>query len=82
MNVSREISIYEKYGSALIESFVTNIPVETLAHILNVKIDDDPNLYKVYPVNEIQYSMLMQITPELKGVDFNSCEVFYECFQI
>jgi hypothetical protein len=82
MNVSREIAFYEKTGETHIESFPINIPLTKLISILDVDIEDDPEVYKIYEINEKQFLELQKFVPELKRIDFENIDVFYECFEI
>jgi hypothetical protein len=81
MKVIREITIYQKEGEELIDSFLINLPKDVLIKILNVDLDDDPDIYKVYSVNEKQYADLSRLDIQLPIYDFNTVEVFYECSQ-
>lgn len=82
MILSREIAFYQKKGSAQINSIVINIPVEKLIDILNVDIEDDSNLYKIYEINKNQYVKLKELIPQLLEIDFRKVAVYYECRQV
>lgn len=82
MKIIREIAFYEKTGETHIESFSINIPLAKLISILDVDIEDDPEVYKIYEINENQFLELQKFVPELKRIDFEKIDVFYECFKI
>ncbi len=82
MKISREIGVYQKQGEEFLDSFPINLPEKELIRILNVFTEDDPNLYKIYPINEGQYLDILALIPELPNYDFNEVEIFYECHQI
>ena len=82
MILSREIAFYQKKGSAQINSFVINVPIEKLIDILNIDIEDDSNLYKIYEINKNQYVKLKELIPQLLKVDFRKVAVYYECRQV
>lgn len=82
MKVIREIAIYQKDGDKFIESFEIDFSVDELIKILHVDIEEDPNVYKVYDLNKEQYSQILKIVPNLKEIDFDNFELFYECFQV
>lgn len=79
--IVREIAIYQKEGDKFIESFVIDLSVDKLINILNVDTDEDPNVYMVYDINKEQFLQLQNIIPNLKEIDFDNVELFYECFQ-
>ena len=79
--VVREIAIYQKEGDKHIESFEIDLSVEKLINILNVDTDKDPNVYMVYAINKAQFLQLQKLIPNLKEINFENVELFYECFQ-
>lgn len=82
MTVSREIGIYQKDGDELIDNFQINLSINRLIEIFNIDIEDDPNVYKEYDINENEYLQLKELVPELSKYDFNHVFMSYECYQV
>ena len=81
MKLSRQIAIYQKEGDKFIESFEIDLSVSELINILNVNTNEDPEVCMVYSINKEQYSKIQKKVPALKEIDFDSVDLFYECFQ-
>jgi hypothetical protein len=80
MKLRRVISVYEKEGEKFLSEYSLNdVPIERLKEIIAVK-DDDPELFDVHPIGEKERYMLAFLVPQLKELDFNQVELFYECF--
>ncbi|RXR21479.1 DUF7683 domain-containing protein [Flavobacterium stagni] len=79
--IVREIAIYQKEGDKYIKSFEIDLSAEKLINILNVDTDKDPNVYMVYAINKAQFLQLQKLIPNLKEINFENVELFYECFQ-
>ncbi len=82
MKLKREIAIYQKDGDKYIDSFEINLPIEKLVNILNVDLEDDPEIYNVYEIDENQYLQLKELVPELSKINFHKVAMFYECCQV
>lgn len=82
MKLIREIVVYQKQGDKLIESFEIDLSVDELIDILNVNKLEDPEVYMVYKINQDQYSKFKYKMSNLKEIDFNNFEIFYECYKI
>jgi hypothetical protein len=80
MELRRVISVYEKKGEKfLFEYSLNDVPLDRIKAIITVK-DDDAELYDVYSLGEKELSELACLVPQLKELDFNQVELFYECF--
>lgn len=80
MELRRVISVYEKIGEKFLREYsLDDVPLERLKEIIAMK-DDDPELFNVYAVGEKELSELAFIVPQLKALDINHVELFYECF--
>lgn len=82
MIVSREIALYQKKDDSYIESFEIDLSINELVSILNVDVLVDPDVYMIYQINKEQYSKIHKLIPNLKEIDFNKVDLFYECSQI
>ncbi|WP_431243916.1 DUF7683 domain-containing protein [Flavobacterium sp. P21] len=82
MNVLREIVIYQKEGDKFIDSVEINLSSEKLIEILNVDIEDDPEIYLVYEINNEQFLKLLELAPELSNINFDEVAIYYECSEI
>ena len=82
MTIVREIAIYQIEGDSFIDSFEINLAIEKLIEILDVDIEDDPELYKVYEINKKKYLQLIEFVPKLSKINFDQVSVYYECYQV
>lgn len=81
MDVLREINIYEKIGSALIKSFQVNIELNQLIKILDIDLEEDPFVYKVYNISEDEFIQFTLYIPTLSQYDFEEFSFYYECYK-
>jgi hypothetical protein len=58
---------------------LNDVPLNRIKAIITLK-DDDSELFDVYPLGEKELSKLAFLIPQLKELDFNRVELFYECF--
>jgi len=80
MNVKRVISVYEKDGEKLLSEYlISSIPLDRLKEIIKAK-DDDPELYQVYSLGEVELLAFATLIPKMKELDSVKIELFYECF--
>jgi hypothetical protein len=82
MTVRREIVVYQKEGDKFIEKVEIDVSIDFLIGILDVNIEEDPNVYMIYKIDEEQYSKFQKLIPDLKVRDFNDIDLFCECFQV
>jgi hypothetical protein len=80
MELKRVISVYKKNSDEFLSEYSLNdVPLNRLKAIITLK-DDDSELFDVYPLGEKELSKLAFLVPQLKELDFNRVELFYECF--
>lgn len=80
MELKRVISVYKKNSDKFLSEYSLNdVPLNRLKAIITLK-DDDSELFDVYPLGEKELSKLAFLVPQLKELDFNRVELFYECF--
>lgn len=82
MKIKRSIGVYEKEGDSLIEDIVIDLPVDFLIHLFQADTKEDPDFYKVYLINKGQFVELKKSIPKLSKFDFDSVEMYLECFSL
>ena len=83
MNVSREISIYEKEGDEFLASFqIDNIDLKYLIDVLDINLKDDPFICKIYHLTKDKYLKLSKYVPELLKYQFEEFSFYFECYQL
>ena len=82
MKVKRSIGVYQKDGDSLIQDVPIYLSVDFLKKLFQFKTDEDPELFKVYKLNQEQYFQLKILIFDLSNFDFSMVEMFLECYQI
>ncbi|RZK51457.1 MAG: hypothetical protein EOO87_17625, partial [Pedobacter sp.] len=76
MAVNREIVVYQKQDDKFVESFEIDLSIDLLIEILNVDIQEDPDVYMVYQIDKNQYLKFQKLIPNLKELDFSNIDLF------
>lgn len=81
MKIIRELGVYQRNG----EKFITSIPLDInkleLIRILKVDIKTDPDVLKIYGIDNKRYFEFSKLVPNLLKYNLEDVEIFYECFQ-
>jgi hypothetical protein len=75
MKIERNILVFEKSGDEklLEEINADKLTIDILKTII-VPLNDDPNFYRPYNIEELQYAVIVKHIPELKAYP---CNEFY-----
>jgi hypothetical protein len=80
MKLKRVIAIYEKQGDKFLYDYsINDVEIEKLKAIISAN-ENDPDLFDVYVIGEKECSELVNFIPQLKELDFEQVELFYECY--
>lgn len=80
MKLKRVIAIYEKQGDKFLYDYsINDVEIEKLKAIISAN-ENDPDLFDVYFIGEKEFSELVNFIPQLKELDFEQVELFYECY--
>lgn len=82
MNVERFIAVYDKDDNSLLDDIKIDLSTTVLLETLDIDKEVDPDAFKVYHINRLQFDKLKAIVPGLESFDFDKVDMYLECFSI